>query len=181
MSSEIYSCWMEGSTKVFTPYFRQVAGIGTMAKCNTVLRECEDLCKAQGRIKIWDICQWYTTTTNTEEYACTACCGLAASPPPPSPPPPCLPSPPPPSPPLPSPRDPRDLCPISKISLSTQEESCSACTTANCDRKCMAIGETKVLAGCNRSNFFCSCCCTNSDLTSAERTRRRRSSLFNAA
>ncbi|KAI3972144.1 hypothetical protein MKW92_006389 [Papaver armeniacum] len=53
-----YKCWMGGSTKVATN-FHPVFGDGTEAKCISVLQECEGLCQAQGRTKIWDICQWY--------------------------------------------------------------------------------------------------------------------------
>ncbi|KAI3906481.1 hypothetical protein MKX01_029096 [Papaver californicum] len=84
---------------VSTPY-HPVSGDGTKAKCTFVLQECEGLCQAQGRTKVWDVCQWFI---GQDMYACTACCGDASSfqPPPPQP-----------------RRDPRDECNLNDISLS---------------------------------------------------------------
>ncbi|RZC49633.1 hypothetical protein C5167_018061 [Papaver somniferum] len=160
-----YNCWMGGTTKVFTPYFHPVPGDGTEAKCISVLQECEDLCQAQGRTKVWDICSYIESTQN---YACTACCGDASFRPPPLPP---------------SRRDPRDECQLNEISLSTQVRSCPAPACANCPGRCASIGATITYRRCNLNTGFCSCCCStfNSGLPSSTRIRSLGSSLVDAA
>ncbi|KAI3839904.1 hypothetical protein MKX03_025169 [Papaver bracteatum] len=150
-----YTCWMGGTTKVATNY-HLVSGYGTEAKCTAVLRECADLCKSQGKIVKWDICQWYT---NTEVYACTACCGLAASSPPPSPSPPCHPppSPPPPSPPPP----PKDKCNAGDIYRTYGAEDCSFCEEY-CSSVCTEYEHFPgTTVGCRISPSYvtCDCCC----------------------
>ncbi|KAI3870615.1 hypothetical protein MKX03_030179 [Papaver bracteatum] len=148
-----YQCWMGGSTKVATN-FHPVFEDGTEAKCNSVLQEWEGLCQAQGRTKVWDVCQWYL---GQDMYACTACCGDASFLPPPAP----------------SRRDPRDECQLNEISLSRQVRNCPAPACANCPGRCASIGASITYRRCNMNTGFCSCCCSafNSGLPSSNRTR----------
>ncbi|KAI3933890.1 hypothetical protein MKX01_028216 [Papaver californicum] len=112
--------------------------------CPTCL-SCTDWCASQGRPLVTkEECVDKETQPKAIWHYCVCCCGG----------PPASPPPPPPFPPPPQPRDPRDLCFASEISLSSATISCvpNNCPVCSC-------GPGVVPTEISCVNDYCNCCC----------------------